>query len=346
MTRARGARLEAAALDGLSTGVGSLPSRTPEEAIDLVLRCCPELPFWPQLPGIAASEGAIQQGLAGLEEELAPGDGPFLHEIRDRRRFLLAAAAPPAWGEAHARGLVALEAALLDGKLAGARALKGQLFGPVTLAASLRWQGAPIWDDPGLLRALGVRVAWQAADQAARLRRGRVPVILALDEPGLGMLSGAALAPDGAAFEALTWALAAIQANGAAAALHCCSPPPWSLLARLPVELISFDASRDAASLLADASGRALAASRWIAWGLVPTDTPPGALDPEAVALTWASSLSLAGLDPRGVGRRALVTPACGLAGHGPEAAEQLLLQARAIGAAIRELTRSTLGRD
>lgn len=335
MRRDPGLRLLEAGLGGLATGVGSLPPMPPEQAVELVARACGALPFWPQLPGNSAREGALEQGLAGLEEELAPGEGPFLREIRDRDRFLLAAVTPPPWGAEEASGLLAFEAAMADGRLAGARALKGQLVGPITLAASLRWQGRPVWEDAALLRALGVRVAWQVADQAARLRRGRVPVILALDEPGLGYLPPGVLDPAGAAFEGLCWALAAARANGAVAALHCCSPPPWSLLARLPVELISFDASRDLGGLFAEADGRALAATRWFAWGLVPTDQDPRALDPGAIAARWAEAIP-AGLDAPSLARRALVTPACGLAGLDLAAAEAALALAGMVGRELR----------
>jgi len=330
-------RMQEAALDGLSTGIGSLPAMDPARAVALVTRCCPSIPFWPQLPGRDPRELALQQGLAGLEDLIAPGDGPFLFEIRDRRAFQLAAAAPPPWGVEHASGLVAFEAAIPDG-LRGARALKGQLIGPITLAASLRWQGRPIWEDAPLLRALGVRAAWQAADQAARLRRGRVPVILALDEPSLGTLPTDVLSPEGPAYEALIWALAAIQVHGAISALHCCSTPPWGLLCRLPVDLVSFDAGRDGARLFDDADGRTLAATRWVAWGLVPTDADPAALDPLQIAADWLASVP-DGLDPAVLARRALVTPACGLAGVEPGRAEGLLRLAGAVGAEIRQMT-------
>lgn len=53
-------------LSGLATGIGSLPHTDAEEAVDLVLKYCPQVPFWPQLPRRDAREGMIAQFSEGL----------------------------------------------------------------------------------------------------------------------------------------------------------------------------------------------------------------------------------------------------------------------------------------
>ena len=331
-------------LSGLSTGVGSMPQVGAEPAIAVVERCCPSLPFWPQLPGRSAAEGMISQGLSGLEPWLTPlGDGPgytLEHTLLDRRALV----EPPPWGVAEAEGLVAMETALAEGRFAGAIAIKGQLAGPITLASCLRWRGEPGWRDPELLRMLGVRVAWQAVDQLVRLRARGHRVLIVVDEPMLGLLPTDALAPEGAPMEALAWTLGAVRASGGLTGLHCCSAPPWSALLELPLDLMSFDAHADLDSLLASPSGRALAERRWMAWGLVPTSGDPAALDAEEIAARWRARVGEA-MQTNALARTALVTPTCGLAGLSPAHAEAALDLAARVGALIGARTSAGVAR-
>ena len=48
---------------GVATGIGSLPHADPDTAAELVLRCLPELPAVPQLPGRDPREGMLAQWL-------------------------------------------------------------------------------------------------------------------------------------------------------------------------------------------------------------------------------------------------------------------------------------------
>ena len=57
-------------LKGLATGVGSLPFADAQKATDLILRCVPGAPFWPQLPKRNMREGMIAQ----LQGERIPAE--------------------------------------------------------------------------------------------------------------------------------------------------------------------------------------------------------------------------------------------------------------------------------
>ncbi len=58
---------------GVATGIGSLPHDDPTTAAELVLRCLPEMPAVPQLPGRDPREGMLAQWLVALPEvEVAP----------------------------------------------------------------------------------------------------------------------------------------------------------------------------------------------------------------------------------------------------------------------------------
>lgn len=48
------------------TGIGSLPHESPEEALDLIRRTCPEVPYWPQLPRRSSLESMYVQFSTGL----------------------------------------------------------------------------------------------------------------------------------------------------------------------------------------------------------------------------------------------------------------------------------------
>lgn len=326
-----GRALEALGLGGEATGVGSLPHTDAASALSLALERCPRVPFWPQLPERHPREGMIAQGLAGLEPLLAPRSVGFFAEDSEALQRALVEPAP--WGEAEAQGLVAMERALIEGRGRDARLIKGQLAGPLTLAACLEVGGAPAWRDPALVRALGARVANQAIDQLTRLRRAGHPVLIVLDEPMLGLLPPEALEAGSPAMEALTWALAAISACGGLSGLHCCSAPPWSALTHLPIDVVSFDAASHLHTLLESPDGLAWLTARGVIWGWVPT-VEAAPMEPGARAEAWWRALSKV-LDPGPLLRRSLFSPACGLAGLGVAEAEARLRAAAALGAIL-----------
>jgi hypothetical protein len=62
-------------LPGVATGIGSLPHDDPVVAAEVVLRCLPELPAIPQLPGRDPREGMLAQWLVALPEVAVAADG-------------------------------------------------------------------------------------------------------------------------------------------------------------------------------------------------------------------------------------------------------------------------------
>ena len=53
-------------ITGLATGIGSLPYKDADEAVDLIFRSCPQIPFWPQLPKKDLREGMVIQFMENL----------------------------------------------------------------------------------------------------------------------------------------------------------------------------------------------------------------------------------------------------------------------------------------
>ena len=209
--------------------------------------------------------------------------------------------------------------------------VKLQLTGPITLGMALADAGIP----PRLafsIAAAAVRAEGAALVELARRRLPDAPLLVFLDEPGLVRAVERALPIESeAAVDLLSSALAAFE-NDAVTGVHCCGDTDWRLVTAagptelsLPVDLASVPRSGAVINAHLDRGG-------WIAWGVVPTDEPLGT-DADRLwrrlGSVW-SELAQAGCDPVQLRTQALVTPACGLAGHGvSQAALALRLAAR-----------------
>ena len=299
------------------TGVGSLPGDDPGAALELVRRWAPEVPFWPQLPALRdlvaevlgpapPARGELLAGLARPTPLDAPGLAPFLASVQ-------------------------------SGAFPRARALKGQVVGPVTLAAAL---GIPL-GDAAAWRVVGARVQALAGAQAAALSACGLPAWVWLDEPVLGARQPL---PE-AGVEALQAALEAVRAAGASAGVHVCSRPPWALLLELGPDLVSFDAWRDLEAATADpACAALLARGTWLAAGLVPTAGagPQGLRASELFRRLWLAWRRLG--DPPALARRTLVTASCGLGLRPPGEVATSFALARAVGRWVAAMSDEAVG--
>lgn len=297
---------------GAVTSMGSLPHRDADEAAAFVLDRHPRLPAAPQLPRRSPLEGMVAQSARGIEGVTVTPDG-VLHVDAGG----LDASAPvrtPIDGASHG-GLLAF----LSAAAGRTEPLKIQLTGPVTLGLALVEAGAA----PDVaFPVAGAAVSVQARDLLSLVRRRlpEAPVLAVLDEPGLvAMGSGRIpLSADGT-IDLLSGSLAALEAGGATTGVHCCGPTDWRLVSSAGPTLLALPAEADVVLGGASALAAHLERGGWIAWGAVPTDQPVGA----AADRLWRQLTSLwcelvrAGCDPALLRTQAMVTPACGLAGHG-----------------------------
>src|SRR5262245_9295795 len=119
---------------GAVTGIGSLPLIRTTEAIDAVAQYSPEIPFWPQMPRSAEREGAIGQGLSILGDLIEPRQEGYGYQVRPGRIDSVLETLHRSGGElqpASAGGFFAFERALVCGTFRDARAVKGQIEGPI-----------------------------------------------------------------------------------------------------------------------------------------------------------------------------------------------------------------------
>jgi methionine synthase II (cobalamin-independent) len=305
---------------GLSSSIGSLPHTDARAAATFVLERQPKLPAAPSLPNRSGRERMIAQaawGIAGLDVlpdgSLQLGDDPNL----DPRAGL---AEPGIDGEP----FVALRAFL--GAVAGRRApIKLQLTGPVTLGIALQAIGVP---SQRAFEVAGAAVRARALTlvAAAKETAPMAPLVVFLDEPGLtaAMHPGFPLDPN-RTIDLVSGVLATLEPH-ATTGLHCCGSADWRVVLQAGPQILSMPLDANA-EVHAGAVGAFLEQGGWIAWGAVPTTGPLGS-NPDRLwqhlSEEWRR-LTVGGCDPVLLREQAMITPACGLAGHGEAQADLVL---------------------
>lgn len=325
-----------------ATAIGSVPFTDPEETVALILEHLPQLPHWPQMVRLGYLEEMVAQaarGLPCLKVEAAARRVQMDPEVpRDQAlaQFYEAIFAGEleafAFQPEEARGFFALLGAVASG-VAGGRALKGQMAGPVTFAGIVKDdQGKPILYDRELTQAVCQGLARKAAWQAQKFRELGKEAVIFFDEPYLSGFGSAYLPISREEVaEILSQTLeAARQPGPVTLGVHCCGNTDWSLLLEAPIDILSFDSHGyfDSLRLYEKTLKKFLARGGWLAWGLVPTS---GELQEEQAASLWqrfqsqVEQLQAAGIDQGLILSQALLTPACGLGYLRPDSARRVL---------------------
>ncbi|MCU1263129.1 MAG: hypothetical protein JWO80_6014 [Bryobacterales bacterium] len=303
---------------GAVTGIGSLPLACTKSAIRAVAEFSPEIPFWPQLPRLSTREAAIGQGLGILADLIQPREEGYGYQVKAGRIDSLVALLHRSSGQltsANAAGFGALEEALASGLFPSAAAVKGQIEGPITLAAYLFYKDRPFLSDPALFAAIAFHVSQIICWQIDRLKSAGLPVLLFLDEPALCLEPSDAKAAvsEEQRLNALAVTLDDARARGAMAGLHCCAARPFERMCRVRPDIISFDAHEGLELFFSDPHARQFTRNGGIvAYGMVPTWQCLDALDATTLFTRWLTFASVAG-DPQELARRAMITATCGL---------------------------------
>lgn len=311
---------------GTVTSIGSLPHRDADAAADFVLRHHPALPAAPQLPRRSPLEGMVAQAARGIVGVTVATDGGLT--VDPAALDPAAPVANPLDGAGSA-GLLAF----LTSVAGRTQPVKLQLTGPVTLGIALVAAGADA-EVAFPVAESAVRAHGRALLALARRRLPDAPLLVCLDEPGLTAVGTDAvpLAPE-RVIDLLSSALAVLESE-ATTGVHCCGRTDWRLVSAAGPTVLSLPASETA---LGDGAGALVAhleRDGWVAWGAVPTSEPLGT-DADRLwrrlSDLWCSLVE-AGADPVQVRSQALITPACGLAGHGVSQAGRALRLAVSLG--------------
>ena len=320
---------------GLATGIGSLPHHDPTAAAASVMRWLPGLPAAPQLPARTPLEGMIAQWARALPEVILASDGTI--ERVDLE--LIEAPIVCAFDATAHGGLLAFlaHAARQPKPLA---LMKAQVTGPLTLGIALTEAGLPA--PLAFERAALLARAWaRALEHLVAEQLPETELVLFFDEPGLtAFRDGRAPIDRERATDLLSGALAAPTC---VVGVHVCGAGDLRIALDAGPKILGVEVST---SLLANAAGlgRHLEGDGWIAWGTVPTDRPVG----EQATPLWKNlvdcwcELTRRGCDGLRLRQQALVTPACGLAGHGTSQAERSMRLAREIGDRIHDQAAAT----
>lgn len=345
--------------------IGSLPLTDHRQAMALILRHCPEIPLWPQLPHLPR-EGMLRQfldGFPGLRDEggrfwLAGDDEGFTADMAGFYEEYLAVVDEPgrlaesrfALGPATAPGFFAMGEALA-GVDPRPWSVKGQLTGPITAGLGLKdRQGQAVLYDDNLLDILVKLLALKGRWQAEQLRRldTEVPPLVFIDEPGMVAFGAGGFAAVSAAMvsEAVGAVISAIHQAGALAGIHICANGEWGPALTSAADIISFDAYSYFAnfSLYRQELDNFLARGGILAWGIVPTgDRQAIAREtPASLFARWqeqVASLSGCPLSRRQLLCQTLIAPACGTGSLPVELATRVLQ----LTAALSQLARHEL---
>lgn len=315
-------------LAGTPTAVGSLPHTDAEAAVDLVLDVHERMCAAPELPQRSPREGMVPRWLECLPEVSVADDGSIELDGNEVGEPVVSLAS-----EAHA-GVTAFFDRLASGSAPAA--VKFQVAGPLTLGMALLDAGMPA--GVAFERAAEATSAWtEELVAVARRRVGSSEPVLFVDEPALVVWRGddEPPIPREDAVDLLSGVLAGVEA---VVGVHVCGDGDRRMAVEAGPDIVGFPVMP---SVIDDgvALARFLDAGGWIAWGAVPTDRPVG----ERADHWWNDLVGLwcdltrGGCDPAALRTQSLVTPACGLAGHGEAQAERILRHCVEIGERVRE---------
>lgn len=330
-----------------ATGIGSLPHRDPDLAVEDILTYLLDMPYWPQLSNVSALEdmnlmyaGALaplvkadvgkralaaypetgrEQALAEFYQRLWEGDG---------RDFGLT--------EKEASGFFAFLRKMDKIPLPEYPWIKGHVTGPLTVASSvLGSDGKSLLYDEEMAQAIAAGLGAAAAAQLHQMAHLGRKMVMFFDEPFLSGY-GSAFTPvnQDTVAQLLNTALEETKRRTAdlpvSLAVHCCGRTDWSLLLNSGADIVNLDSAGFGDSLLLyrDMLPSYFEMGNIIAWGAVPTTASLENLEPSSL---WDNLKSLLkaleekGISRETIGRQAMITPACGLSSLSQDKAVEVL---------------------
>ncbi|TFH42950.1 MAG: hypothetical protein E4G96_02300 [Chrysiogenales bacterium] len=338
-----------------ATVIGSFPHTDPSEACGLIFEKLKDIPAWPQLPRRDFLEDMNVQYSRGLPCLVVDhenrkvgfdtsGDMPgelerfYSRVIEDDVNYF-------GLDGLHAAGFDCFMESVRAGKAKGARALKGQVSGPLTLGLMTdAVDGKYAIYKPDLFDAVVKSCAMNARWQARKLKEFTDTPIIFFDEPSLSIIGSGFYSVDrdlvARSFQEI---IGAIQQEGGLAGTHCCGNADWDDLLAMDLDIISFDATDE---IIADKFINAHNVNAFIerggcvAWGIVPTiRNKIEVVDRTGVENLFTGLLKrLAGkgIDEAAILGRSIITPSCGTATLSLPLAEKVMVLLEGLSSTVR----------
>jgi len=315
-------------LKGLATGIGSLPHKEIEAALDLIFKYLPAIPFWPQLPKRDIREGMIAQFSENFPCLKVARNGLFFdgsHQEKALETFYERIIAGDAdyfkISQDFALGLHKLYQRLENSSLGDIEFIKCQITGPFTFAASVKDEsGNALLYNPVFIQVILKGLLMKALWQIGFFRKFNKKIIMFVDEPYLGCF-GSAYTPINRedVVKGLKELTESIKSKEVLTGIHCCGNTDWSIFTDVEsIDIINFDAFSflDKLVLYADNLKEFFKRGGILCWGIVPTQE---FTDKDTAGLLIKKIND--GIDilvKKGISRdllldRLLVSPACGL---------------------------------
>lgn len=313
-------------IKGLATGIGSLPHKDADTAVDLIFKYLPQIPFWPQLPERDAREGMVAQfseNLAGVElttKGLAfrPDDQKlevFYERLiaQDLDYFKIS--------PDFALGLERFYARLKKENLEAVEFIKCQITGPFTFCASINDEkGVALLHNVVFKQAILKGLAMKALWQVNLFKQFDKKIIFFIDEPYLGCF-GSAFTPLNRedVIKDLGELTAQVKSNDVFVGVHCCGNTDWSIFTDIEtIDIISFDAFGFLERLLLYAQNLKGFFKRGgaLCWGIVPTQEFSPDIRPKVLQdkiNSGVEALAKKGLDKDLLLSNSFFSPSCGL---------------------------------
>jgi methionine synthase II (cobalamin-independent) len=315
-------------IKGLATGIGSLPHRDADKAVDFVFKYLPQVPFWPQLPKLDIREGMVSQFSERLPCLKVTADGLYFDNCNieneletfygriisgDHEYFKISSE--------YAQGFYSFYEKLKSGGPGGIEFIKCHVTGPFTFAGSLtNREGVAFLHDEIFMQSVVKGLAMKAQWQLRMFRQFNKKMIIFIDEPYLSSF-GSAYTPISreAVVKVLDELTSAIKSPDVLIGVHCCGNTDWSMFTDVPgIDIINFDAFgfTDKLVLYADNLKGFFKRGGILCWGIVPTqesqDLPE--TDPLLRKIEdGIKSLVKKGVDEKLVRENLLLSPSCGL---------------------------------